>query len=69
MRSSPTEGTGALPAGPLGRSNSLLIPLMSRGTEWLFGLVSEYAVDTPSLAKRSNNDIAMTRGGRHVASQ
>jgi len=50
MRSSPTEGTGALPAGPLGRSNSLLIPL--------------------SLAKRSNNDIAMTRGGRRdVASQ
>jgi hypothetical protein len=30
MRSSSTEGTGALPAGPLGRSNSLLIPRMSR---------------------------------------
>jgi len=29
MRSSPTEGTGALPAGPFGRSNSLLIRLMS----------------------------------------
>jgi len=30
MRSSPTEDTGAQPAGPLGRSNSLLIPLTSR---------------------------------------